>query len=112
MGLFRDKGAFELDRLDVSVVGRVKEVERLTGLLSGIELGFLPKVIGVHGPPGSGKTLVSRKVCEEYEGRSGGKFRFVYLNLGEVKTVFGCANRLLAAMGGRLRTGRVRVKGS
>ena len=111
MFLFRDKGALELDRLDVSVFGRVKEVERLRGILSGVGSGFLPKLTSVHGPPGSGKTFVVRKVCSEFEASSRGRFRFVYVNLGEVKTVFGFANRLLGVMGGRWRTGRVGLDG-
>lgn len=111
MLIFGDKGALELDLLEVSVVGRAKEAERLKEILSGVEAGFLPKLIGIHGPPGSGKTLVTRKVCSDYETGSGGRFRFVYVNLGELKTVFACANRLLVEMGGRLKTGRAGIDG-
>jgi len=111
MGLFKDKSALELDRLGVEIVGRGEEAGRLTKILSGVESGFLPKVIGVHGPPGSGKTLVSRRVCEEYERISGGRLRFVYVNLGEVKTVFSCANRLVRALGGGWRSGRYGLDG-
>lgn len=59
MGLFKDKAALESDRPDVDLVGRAAEAERLRGILSGVESGFLPKLIGVHGPSGSGKTLVT-----------------------------------------------------
>lgn len=111
MGLFRNKCALELDRLGVEVVGRGEEGGRLRGILSGVESGFLPKVISVHGPPGSGKTLVSRRVCEGYERISGGRLRFVYVNLGEVKTVFSCANRLVRALGGGWRSGRYGLDG-
>jgi cell division control protein 6 len=111
MGLFREKSALELDRLSVEVVSRGEEAGRLRKILDGVESGFLPKVIGVHGPPGSGKTLVSRRVCEEFEKNSGGRFRFVYVNLGEVRTVFSCANRLVRALGGSWRSGRYGLDG-
>ena len=111
MGVFRSKATLELDRLKVAVVGRAAEAERLRTILSGVESGFLPKVIGIHGPPGSGKTLVARKVCSEYEVTSGDRFRFVYVNLGETKTVFSCANRLLTAVGGDWRAGKVGLDG-
>jgi len=107
MGLFMDKRALELDRLGNSLVGRSAEAERLKNILSGVKTGLLPKLIGVYGPPGSGKTLVVRKVCSEFEKISGGQFRFVYVNLGETKTVFSCANRIVAALGGEWRSDRV-----
>lgn len=49
MRLFRNKGALEVDRMGVSVVGRVAEAKRLRRILSGVDDGFLPKVIGVYG---------------------------------------------------------------
>jgi len=111
MGLFKDKGALELDRLGVEVAGRSTEASRLRSILSSINHGFLTKVVSVHGPPGSGKTLVARSVCQKFEKMYSGRFRFIYVNLGEVKTVFGCANRLLASLGGELMAGRFGVDG-
>jgi cell division control protein 6 len=107
----RDRKALELDRLEVEVVGRAKEAEWLGRVLSGVNTGLVPKLISIYGPPGSGKTLVTRRVCTEYEKNSGGVLRFVYVNLGEVKTVFSCANRLLVALGGRWKAGRAGLDG-
>jgi cell division control protein 6 len=106
MTLFNDKSALELDRLNVEVLGRSRQIKYLRGILSGIEQGFLPKLVSVYGLPGSGKTLVTRKVCQEYEKKFFDRFRFIYVNLGEAKTVFSCANKLLVAMGGVWRTGK------
>jgi len=106
MSIFRDKSALEFDRLDVDVVCRESEVGRLRDILSDVDSGFLPGLISVYGPPGNGKTLVVRKVCEEFEESQGGKFRVLYVNLGEARTVFGCGNRLVSALGGRWMHGR------
>lgn len=111
MGLFKDKGALELDRLSVEVAGRSSEASRLRGILSSVNSGFLTKLVSVHGPPGSGKTLVVRSVCQEFAEASAGRFRFVYVNIGEVKTVFSCANRLLASLGGDSKAGSFGLDG-
>jgi len=84
VGLFKDKDALELDRIGVNVIGRTAEAERLCIVLSGINVGLLPKLIGVWGPPGSGKTLVVRSVCQEFETVSRGRLRCVYVNAGEI----------------------------
>jgi cell division control protein 6 len=111
LSLFKDKKALELDKLDVEVVGRKTEADRLRSILSGFRTGLLPKLIGIHGPPGSGKTLVARTMCTEFEQGSSSRLRFIYVNLGEAKTVFGCANRLLVSMGGRWKAGRFGLDG-
>ncbi|OGD54639.1 hypothetical protein A3K80_06475 [Candidatus Bathyarchaeota archaeon RBG_13_38_9] len=111
MSIFKDKGALELDRLSVEVAGRSSEASRLRGILSSVNDGFLAKLVSVFGPPGSGKTLVVRSVCQDFEVASAGSFRFLYVNLGEVKTVFGCANRLLAILGVDLKAGRFGLDG-
>lgn len=110
-GLFRDKNALELDRLSVEVLGRSSEIKNLRRTLSGIDQGFLPKLVSVYGLPGSGKTLVARKICEEYAKKFSDRFRFVYVNLGEVKTVFSCANKLLVALGGVWKPGKSGLDG-
>ena len=111
MSLFRDKGSLEVDRLGVDVVSRVEEADRLRRVLSGVESGFLPKLIGVYGPPGCGKTLVCRRICGEFGERVKDRFRFVYLNVGQVRTIFSCANSLLVAVGGVRRVGRFGLDG-
>lgn len=100
MSLFKNKGALNLDRLSVEVVGRAQEAERLKNILKGIEQGYLPKVMSIFGPLGSGKTFIVRRICGEFEGASSGLFKFVYINLGEMKTIFSAANRLNMALGG------------
>ena len=111
MPLFKNKGALNLDRLTVEVVGRKDEAERLSNILKGTEQGYLPKVISVFGPPGSGKTLVTRRVCGDYEKESGGIFKSIYVNLGEAKTVFSAANSILTAVGGTPKSSRVGLDG-
>jgi Cdc6-like AAA superfamily ATPase len=82
MSIFKNKDALNLDRLSAEVVGRAQEAERLKNILKGIEQGYLPKVISVFGPPGSGKTFIVRRICSEFEAESSGLFKFVYINLG------------------------------
>ena len=111
MSLFRDKGSLEVDRLGVDVIGRVKEADSLRRVLSGVESGFLPKLIGVHDPLGCGKTLVCRRICGEFGERVKDRFRSVYLNVGQVRTIFSCANSLLVAVGGVRKVGRFGLDG-
>ena len=99
MAIFLSKKSLELDNLEVEVIGRVAEANRLIQIIGGMQHGLLPKVISVHGPTGSGKTLISRKVVDYYEKKLGGVFKCTYVNLGESKTVYSCANRLLVALG-------------
>lgn len=40
-GLFKDKGASELDRIGVNVIGRKAEAQRVRSILSGISAGLL-----------------------------------------------------------------------
>lgn len=100
-----------LDRLTVDVIGRKDEAERLKRILKGTEQGYLPKVICVFGPPGSGKTLVTRKVCSDYERDSDGAFKFIYANIGEVKTVFSVANKFLMVLGREAKLSRTGLDG-
>ncbi|MCW3976026.1 MAG: hypothetical protein O2U61_07210 [Candidatus Bathyarchaeota archaeon] len=111
MSLFKDKGALSLDRLSVEIIGRTEEAKRLDKILEGTSQGFLPKVISVFGPPGSGKTLVTRKLCKDYEIKSEGKFKSIYVNIGGNRTVFSVANKLLAALGGEPQLSRIGVNG-
>jgi hypothetical protein len=41
LSLFKDKTALELDRLDVEVVGRKTEADRLRNILSGVQDGVV-----------------------------------------------------------------------
>ncbi|WP_455277066.1 hypothetical protein [[Eubacterium] cellulosolvens] len=77
MSIFSNKGALNLDRLSVEVVGRTQEAERLRKIPKGIEQDYLPKVTSVFGPPGSGKTFIVRRICSEFEGASSGARAFI-----------------------------------
>ncbi|KON26946.1 hypothetical protein AC481_06190 [miscellaneous Crenarchaeota group archaeon SMTZ-80] len=111
MNLFKDKGALSLDRLSVEIIGRTEEAKRLDKILEGTSQGYLPKVISVFGPPGSGKTLVTRKLCKDYEIRSEGKFKSLYVNIGGNRTVFSVANKLFMALGGEPQLSRIGING-
>jgi cell division control protein 6 len=41
----------------------------LARILNGIHDGYLPATVAVYGPPGTGTTLTTRRVCAEFAAR-------------------------------------------
>lgn len=61
-------------RLDQSVlrvlVNYYNDQEReLATILNGIHKGYLPTTVSIHGPSGTGKTLTTRRICQEFASR-------------------------------------------
>lgn len=76
------------------VIGREDKAKELVRFLAGYKQGLVVPFISVFGRSGSGKSIVTKFVCENLEGIS---HRFV--NLRKAKTVFGCANLILGELG-------------
>lgn len=76
------------------IIGREDNTKELVRFLTGYKQGLVVPFISVFGRSGSGKSTVTRFVCENLKGLS---HRLV--NLRKAKTVFGCANLILGEVG-------------
>ena len=100
--VFRKKGMLSLSYVPEVLVARGREEEYFAGILTrGVREDFLPPMIRVYGPPGSGKTAVVRSVLERFSGYKGDVFRYFYVNLKGTRTVFMAANSILSSISGR-----------
>jgi len=71
-------------------------------LLQGVHEGYLPTTVSIYGPPGTGNTLTTRRVCTEFAARTDA-LTVEYVNLKECRTLFNAANEIhLALTGERL----------
>ncbi|MFC7008498.1 Cdc6/Cdc18 family protein [Halalkalicoccus salilacus] len=61
--------------------------------------GYLPTTVSMYGPPGSGKTITTRRLCRKFVARHT-DFDVEYINLKECRTIFSAANEILLALGG------------
>ena len=99
--VFRDKSKLSLSYVPAELVARRREEEYLARILvSGVRDNYLPPMIRVSGPPGSGKTVIVKSVLERFSERTDG-FRFFYVNLKGSRTVFMAANAVLSGIAGR-----------
>lgn len=99
--VFRDKSKLSLSYVPAELVARRREEEYLARILvSGVRDNYLPPMIRVSGPPGSGKTVIVKSVLERFADRTDG-FRFFYVNLKGSRTVFMAANAVLSSISGR-----------
>lgn len=80
--------------LPSKVIGREKQAEELVRYLLGYKHGFVAPLISIYGRSGSGKSTITRFVCENLHDIS-----YCFVNLRKAKTIFGCANLILAEMG-------------
>jgi cell division control protein 6 len=92
--LFSDKSFLDTLAFPRNIVGRNDKTEELVRFLLGYKKGHVVPFISVYGRSGSGKSTVVKFVCEELDGIS-----HIFVNLRKAKTVFGCANLVLAELG-------------
>lgn len=76
------------------VIGRKDQVKELVGFLATYKQGLVVPFIAVYGRSGSGKSTIVKFVCENLDGIS-----HCFVNLRKARTVFGCANLILAELG-------------
>lgn len=76
------------------VIGREDKAKELVRFLTGYKQGLVVPLISVFGRSGSGKSTVTKFVCENLKGIS-----YSFVNLRKSKTVFGCANLVLGELG-------------
>lgn len=69
-------------------------MKELVGFLVTYKQGFVVPFISVYGRSGSGKSTIVKFVCENLDGVS-----HCFVNLRKARTVFGCANLILAELG-------------
>ena len=91
--MFSDKSA--LDTFGSSrIIGRDDKTQELVRILLGYKKGLVVPFVSVYGRSGCGKSTVVRFVCENLD-----DVKCCFVNLRKAKTVFGCANLILAELG-------------
>jgi len=83
--------------LPSEIIGRFKESEELLKLLMGLEEGLPVPFISVYGRSGSGKSTVTKFVCQEMSDI----VDVCFVNLRKTKTIFGGANQINYTLGGK-----------
>ena len=84
--IFRDKSYLDTLCSPEKIVGRQKKAEEIIKFLIGYKRGFVVPVVSIYGRSGSGKSIVTKYVCENL-----GDASFCFVNLRKAKTVFGAA---------------------
>ena len=91
--VFSDKSA--LDTFGASrIIGRDEKAVELVRVLLGYRKGLAVPFVSVYGRSGCGKSSVVRFVCDNID-----DVKCCFVNLRKAKTVFGCANLVLAELG-------------
>lgn len=93
--IFADKRYLDPLFLTSKIIGREKQAEQLLKYIDSMDHGLVVPVISVYGRSGSGKSTVVRFICENLRKSVSHSF----INLRRAKTVFGCANLILAELG-------------
>src|SRR5687768_1686460 len=83
--------------LPSKIIGREKKAKELVRFLLGYKQGLVVPFVSIFGRSGSGKSTVVKFVCENLDDED---ISHAFINLRKGKTVFGCANLILAELGG------------
>lgn len=93
--IFADKKYLDSLFLPSNIIGRKKQARQIIEYLESIQHGLLVPVISVYGRSGSGKSTIIKFVCKNMEDL----FSYAFVNIRKARTVFGCANMVLAELG-------------
>lgn len=93
--IFSDKRFLDSLYLPSCIIGRKEEAGLLLGHIDSAKSGLVVPLISVYGRSGSGKSTVVRFVCQHIPDIAS----HVFVNLRKAKTIFGCANMILAELG-------------
>ncbi len=93
--LFANKALLENLTLPSTIIGRENKAKELVRLLLGYKKGLVVPFVSVFGRSGSGKSTIVKFVCENLAD----EIDCAFVNLRKAKTIFGCANLILAELG-------------
>ena len=93
--VFANKASLDVFGLPTAIRGRENKAKELARFLLSYKKGHVFPFISVYGRSGSGKSTVVRFVCENLSS----DISTCFVNLRKAKTVFGCANLILAELG-------------
>jgi archaeal cell division control protein 6 len=94
--VFANKALLDSLILPSKIVGREKKAKELVRFLLGYKQGLVVPFVSIFGRSGSGKSTVVKFVCENLDDED---ISHAFINLRKAKTVFGCANLILAELG-------------
>ncbi len=92
--IFADKSYLNTLSKPKIILGRENKIEEILRKLIGYKKGFAVPLVSIYGRSGSGKTTITRYVCENLKDIS-----FCFVNLRKAKTFFGASNLILEALG-------------
>jgi cell division control protein 6 len=93
--LFANKTFLDSLTLPSKIIGREKKAKELVRFLLGYKQGLVVPFVSVYGRSGSGKSTIVKFVCENLSE----DISYAFVNLRKARTVFGCANLILAQLG-------------
>ncbi|KAB7514654.1 AAA family ATPase [Halosegnis rubeus] len=91
--VFADKQALDPLQPPETIRGRDEHQRQLASMLNGVTEGYLPPTVTIHGPPGTGKTVTTRRVCQEFVARHD-SVAVEYVNLKECRSIFSAAREI------------------
>jgi len=94
--IFSDMRYLDNLSLPSEIIGRFSESKELLMLLMGLDKGLPVPFISIYGRSGSGKSTVTKFVCQEMSDI----METCFVNLRKTRTVFGCANQINYTLGG------------
>ncbi len=93
--LFANKAFLDNLTLPSQIIGREKRAKELIRFFLGYKHGLVVPFVSVYGRSGSGKSTIVKFVCENLDE----DISYAFVNLRKARTVFGCANLILAELG-------------
>ena len=93
--IFSDKRYLESLGPPIKIVGREKQAEKLLEFLYVPKNGISSPFVSVYGKSGTGKSTVTKYVCENLSDVTS----YCFVNLRRAKTHFECANLILEELG-------------